>query len=185
MLLWGQRPRSQLPEERPCRGKGCPSRPLKPGEGRGCPVLLTWGARLSPPTSHRGRRVKEQWAVEHWLQRRPAGIQARGGVGVGACPPHSKRKVLQESWWWLGSPHGGPRCQGYGRERKTGVIAALCPGLKLSRVLPERVLQAPPQFQEPPQVHPDLRVGKGTNQHVSTIPPKPGWSGSPGADYLH
>lgn len=60
MLLWGQLPPSQLPEERPCRGKGCPCRPLKPGEGRGCPVLLTWGARLSPPTSHRGRRVKKQ-----------------------------------------------------------------------------------------------------------------------------
>ena len=148
-------------------------------------MLLTWGARLSPPTSHRGRRVKEQWALERWLKRRPAGIQARGGLDVGACPPHSKRKVLQESWWWLGSPHRGPGCQGYGREKQRGVTAVPRRGLKLSRVLPEEGAASPSSVPGAPQVHPDLRVGKGTNQHASVLPPKPGWSGSPGADYLH
>ena len=166
------------------QGQGLSLQAFEAWGGEGLPCAPDLGGQAQPP-------YLPPWEESQGTMGRgalaptPASWHSGEGGGVGACPPHSKRKVLQESWWWLGSPHGGPRCQGYGRERKTGVIAALCPGLKLSRGLPERVLQAPPQFQEPPQVHPDLRVGKGTNQHVSAIPPKPGWSGSPGADYLH
>ena len=140
-----------------------PSGPLKPREGRGCPVLPTWGGPAQPPTSHRGRRAEKQWAEERWLGgRRPAGSQARGVAVGGGRPPHSQQKVLQESWWWLGSPHRGPRWQGYPRERRRGVVAVPSLGLK-SRVLPEEVPGSPPQSQGPPQVHADPRVGRGTD----------------------
>lgn len=58
MLLWGQLPLSLLQREGPTVARVSPSGPLKPGKGRGCPVLLTWGDQAQPPTSHRGRRAR-------------------------------------------------------------------------------------------------------------------------------
>lgn len=101
-----------------------------------------------------------------------------------ALPTASGKSFRRAGGGW-GLPTGAPDVKGMVERGRQGLSQHYGPGLKLSRVLPEGVLQAPPQFQGPPQVHPDLRVGKGTNQHVSALPPKPGWSGSPGADYLH
>lgn len=76
---------SQLPEERPHRGKGSSLRAFEAQGGEGLPCAPDpaagggGGGKLSPhpPTSHRGRKTKEQWAVEAWLPRWPAGSQAR------------------------------------------------------------------------------------------------------------
>lgn len=97
--------------------RGSPPGPLKPGEGRGCPVLLTWGEQAQSSTSHRASRADEQWAGEGWLQRWPAGSQARGYLGVRACPLQSKQQVLQRAGsGWGSCPDKDPGCQGRGAE---------------------------------------------------------------------
>lgn len=74
------------------------SGPLKPREGRGCPVLLTWGARLSPHTSHCGRRAEEQWAEEGRLHRWPAGSSGRVSGRGGRMPlPKPNRKSFKRA----------------------------------------------------------------------------------------
>lgn len=85
-----------------------PSGPLKPAKGRGCPVLLTWGDQAQPPHLPPWEESQEQWAVEGWFQRWPAGSQAKGWGRGGSMPSPKPAESPSRELTVARVPLGGP-----------------------------------------------------------------------------
>lgn len=158
-----------------------PSEPLKPGKGRGCPELLTWGGgQPQPPTSHRGRRARNNG---QWRAGSNAGQLAvrGGGWGGGGSTPSPKQadSASREQIVAGVSPRWGPQILrvSCGEEEKD--CCNVTSGLNLSRAL-VRGCRAPLFSSKHPSPPPSAPQSQGGKRSQLALLPEPGWSGSPG-----
>lgn len=84
MLLWGQLSPSQLPEERPCRGKGLSLQAFEAWGGEGLPCAPDLGGQAQPP-------------------HLPPWEESQGTMGHGALAPTQASWHSGEGWAGCGS----------------------------------------------------------------------------------